>query len=136
MENIIGIADKRRLFAAYIDNFIVVILSLVAVANTPTENAFVRGAILVLTYLLYFFLLEGALAKTPGKMMNRLKVVRVDGTPARFKEALLRTLLRLIETNPLLLGGLPAGLSIMSTKQRQRLGDLAAGTVVVSSKLR
>jgi len=33
------------------------------------------------------------------------------------------------------LGGLPAGLAIIASERKQRIGDLLAGTVVVSSKL-
>jgi uncharacterized RDD family membrane protein YckC len=39
--------------------------------------------------------------------------------------------LRLIEVNPFLVGGLPAGLVLLLTRRRQRLGDLLAGTYVV-----
>jgi uncharacterized RDD family membrane protein YckC len=47
---------------------------------------------------------------------------------------LLRTLLRIVEVNPLLFGGLSAGLSIAATKRHQRLGDILAGTLVVRIK--
>jgi uncharacterized RDD family membrane protein YckC len=39
--------------------------------------------------------------------------------------------MRLVEVNPLLLGALPAGISILATERKQRIGDLQAGTVVV-----
>ena len=41
-----------------------------------------------------------------------------------------RTGLRLFEVNPLLLGALPAGVAILASSRRQRLGDWLAGTVV------
>jgi uncharacterized RDD family membrane protein YckC len=47
---------------------------------------------------------------------------------------LVRTLLRLLEANPLLFGGLPAGVAILLSGRNQRLGDLAAGTMVVSAR--
>ena len=40
-----------------------------------------------------------------------------------------------IEVNPLLLGGLPAGLVVIATERKQRIGDLLAGTLVVSDQL-
>jgi uncharacterized RDD family membrane protein YckC len=40
----------------------------------------------------------------------------------------------LVEANPLLLGGLPAGIAILASERNQRLGDLAAGTLVVSAR--
>jgi uncharacterized RDD family membrane protein YckC len=48
---------------------------------------------------------------------------------------LIRSGLRIFEVNPLLLGGLPAGLVIIASQRKQRIGDLLAGTVVVSNKL-
>jgi len=62
-------------------------------------------------------------------------VRKLDGSPCDWKAALIRGGLRLFEVNPLLLGGLPAGLVIISTSQKQRLGDILAGTVVVPDKL-
>lgn len=53
------------------------------------------------------------------------------GTPAGWREASIRTALRILEVNPILAGGLPAGLAIMVTKKRKRLGDLMADTAVV-----
>jgi uncharacterized RDD family membrane protein YckC len=44
--------------------------------------------------------------------------------------------LRIIEVNPLLLGGIPAGIVVISTSRKQRIGDLLAGTIVVSDKLK
>jgi len=45
---------------------------------------------------------------------------------------LIRTLARLLEANPILLGGIPAGIAIFSSPRKQRIGDSLAGTVVVS----
>jgi uncharacterized RDD family membrane protein YckC len=42
-----------------------------------------------------------------------------------------RTLFRLIEVNPILAGGLPAGIAVIATRGKQRLGDMAAGTYVL-----
>jgi len=41
---------------------------------------------------------------------------------------------RLVEVNPLLLGGLPAGIAVAMSRRRQRLGDMLAGTYVVRRK--
>jgi len=43
-----------------------------------------------------------------------------------------RTLGRALEANPILLGGLPAGIAVFSSAQKQRVGDTLADTVVVS----
>ena len=65
---------------------------------------------------------------TPGKRWNRLSVVRADGTPVRFVDSAIRNLVRLVD----LLGGyVVASVSVFVTSRNQRLGDLAAGTLVV-----
>ena len=63
-------------------------------------------------------------------MLFGLWVRRLEGGPCSWKQAGIRTIARLIEVNPLLLGGLPAGIVILMTEKRQRIGDILAGTVV------
>lgn len=75
----------------------------------------------------YFTILEGFFGRTPGKLLMSVKVVR-DGTsdPPALKKALVRTVLRVADT--------PLGWFVMMhSGKRQRLGDIAAGTVVVDA---
>ncbi|MFY9825496.1 MAG: RDD family protein [Thermoanaerobaculia bacterium] len=82
---------------------------------------------------LYYPLLEGLTGFTAGKLIARIKVVdEVGGLPG-IKRALIRTLTRLIEVNPMLFGGIPAGVIVLSSKKRQRLGDMLAGTFVLKT---
>jgi uncharacterized RDD family membrane protein YckC len=67
--------------------------------------------------------------RTPGKRAAHLRVLRADGRPVDLTASAIRNLVRLVEGLPLLY--LPAAISILSTARNQRLGDLAAGTVVV-----
>lgn len=92
-----------------------------------------RGLILVVYgfALLYHLLLEGFTGYTVGKYILRIQVVREDGRPPGFVKSLVRTLLRLLETNPILVGAFPAGICALVTKKKQRLGDMAANTYVV-----
>ena len=69
-----------------------------------------------------------------GKKARHLKVMRLDGTAPRLSDYLLRWLLRLIDTG--LFGGLVAVLTISASGRGQRLGDMAAGTTVVSLRPR
>ncbi len=67
--------------------------------------------------------------RTPGKRVLRVRVVRDDGAPVGWPAAMVRNLLRAADFLPLLYGfGLVA---MASTDGFKRLGDLAAGTVVV-----
>jgi uncharacterized RDD family membrane protein YckC len=64
-----------------------------------------------------------------GKWALGLRVVADDGGEADPYAVLIRTMLRLIDFVPILyLGGF---LICRVTAKRQRLGDLAAGTVVI-----
>jgi uncharacterized RDD family membrane protein YckC len=67
--------------------------------------------------------------QTPGKRMFGLAVLNDDGTPVRWPGALTRNLLRAVDFLPLLYGiGL---VTMLLNRDFKRLGDLAAGTVVV-----
>ena len=65
---------------------------------------------------------------TPGKKALKVRVLLDDGGPVGLRASAVRNLIRLIE-GPLTLY-VPATISILVTKRNQRLGDLAAGTVV------
>ena len=67
--------------------------------------------------------------QTPGKRAMGIAVLNDDGTPLRWPAALTRNLLRAVDFLPLLYGvGLVA---MLANRDFKRLGDLAAGTVVV-----
>jgi uncharacterized RDD family membrane protein YckC len=76
-------------------------------------------------------LLEWLTGRTIGKLLLGIVVVRFDGGRTRFWQILVRTLLRVVEVNPVLFGALPAGVLVLVSPNRQRLGDRLAGTVVV-----
>lgn len=67
--------------------------------------------------------------RTPGKRRMQIRVVNDDGTPVTFAASLIRNLLRVVDFLPFLyVAGIVA--SVFS-KKFQRLGDMAAGTLVV-----
>jgi len=67
--------------------------------------------------------------QTPGKRAMGLAVLNDDGTPVRWPGALTRNLLRAVDFLPFLYGvGL---IAMLMNRDFKRLGDLAAGTVVV-----
>jgi len=67
--------------------------------------------------------------QSPGKRALNIKVVKIDGTTPSISAYLLRWLFRLIDIY-IMYGGVGV-LSIIVTKNGQRVGDLAAGTVVI-----
>jgi uncharacterized RDD family membrane protein YckC len=91
------------------------------------------GILLVLLFLLEWFypVAFEVLAKgqTPGKKLLGLRVLRADGAPVGWSRSTVRSLLAFADFLPF---GFAAGLIAMLLGRRcQRLGDLAAGTVVV-----
>jgi uncharacterized RDD family membrane protein YckC len=70
--------------------------------------------------------------RTVGKFALGLRVVTREGAPARFRHAALRALIGLAEIW-VTLGGI-AVTSAVATRWSQRMGDLAAGTVVVRDR--
>lgn len=70
--------------------------------------------------------------RTPGKMVVGLRVVTVEGAPARFRHAAIRSALGLVDF--LLGAGSIAIVSTLVTRHHQRLGDVAAGTIVIRER--
>jgi uncharacterized RDD family membrane protein YckC len=133
--NIVGDASKARLIAVFFDNLIALALTMLAAAVLPAYTI-VRIAVLIMVYLGYFVVLEALWSRTLGKFFQGLVVRKLDGSPCDWTAALIRTALRVIEVNPVLLGGIPAGIAVISSSRKQRLGDALAGTLVVSDSLK
>jgi uncharacterized RDD family membrane protein YckC len=132
--NVVGDATKARLIALFIDNIIAIALMMMVAVLMPESFPLLKVTFYFLIYLVYFIVAEALWSRTLGKYFQGLTVRKLDGGRCDWKAALIRGGLRVFEINPLLLGGLPAGLIIISTARKQRLGDILAGTVVVSDK--
>jgi uncharacterized RDD family membrane protein YckC len=129
----IGDASKARLIAVFIDHLFAFALMLSVLAFVPESLPVVKAILFFVVYLAYFVVLEALWSRTFGKLFQGLVVRKLDGRPCDWKAALVRSALRIIEVNPLLFGGLPAGLVIIASERKQRIGDLLAGTLVVSN---
>ncbi|MCL8536625.1 RDD family protein [Chryseobacterium gallinarum] len=94
----------------------------------------VMAIYIILTFPVYIYplvlesLMEG---QTPGKKLLKIKVVKIDGYQASFGDYLIRWVFRLIDVTS---GGIVGLTSIIISKNNQRLGDIAAGTAVISLK--
>jgi uncharacterized RDD family membrane protein YckC len=70
--------------------------------------------------------------QTVGKMILKIKVVSVDGSPTEWYNFFVRWMLRIVD---LWIFSPSIGiLSILLSEKKQRIGDSAAGTVVISVK--
>jgi uncharacterized RDD family membrane protein YckC len=67
--------------------------------------------------------------QTPGKRWAGIRVVRLDGAPVGFFESAIRNLLRLVDFLPAFYA--LGVVTMLTNPQHRRLGDLAAGTVLV-----
>lgn len=104
------------------------------------ENVFVGiglGVAILLSFVLfwgYFVLFEGLRdGQTPGKRRMGIRVVHDGGFPVTVRGAAVRNLIRLIDLQPAPSWAV-GGLSMMLHPQTKRLGDIAAGTVVVRDR--
>jgi uncharacterized RDD family membrane protein YckC len=111
-----------------------VLLSFAAVSVAAADLGWVGFSIILLAVFGILFGYPTAFetfwrGRTPGKAAMGLRVVTVEAAPVEFRHAAIRAALGLIDfwaTS----GGV-AVVSALFTKRAQRLGDLAAGTLVV-----
>lgn len=120
-----------RHIAAVLDNVLAMFLSVFVAKQFPDGEPLLQVIAMVAAYLAYYFVCELAFSSSPAKLMNGLVVRDFGGGRCTVRQTVIRTLMRLIEVNPLLLGGLPAAVSILWSRNKQRFGDKLARTVVV-----
>ena len=131
-----------RFIAALID-FVIYILAAIALAILRSEiQRYISDATLMATitaiyiafsflfYWGYYILFELIWAgQSPGKRIARIRVVRLDGTPASPGQIVIRNVGRLVDLFP---GFYAVGvITMLLNDQARRLGDFAAGTLVV-----
>ncbi|AWA31234.1 RDD family protein [Flavobacterium magnum] len=91
------------------------------------------NAVILLPAMFYTLTMESIFeGQTFGKRLLKLKVVKIEGYQADFGDYLIRWLLRTIDL--FFLFGLIGLITALVTKNTQRLGDLAAGTAVITLK--
>jgi len=122
-----------RAYAWVIDLFIRTAIYMVFVLVLSILGNFGMGLFLIIMFLLEWFYpvffevyKQGA---TPGKRSLGIKVVNDDGTEVTLQSSLIRNLLRGIDFLPFLYGfGL---ITMLFNRDFKRLGDYAAGTIVI-----
>jgi uncharacterized RDD family membrane protein YckC len=127
---------KERFFALFIDVLIegVIWIALIFLTisardgmNSEFWTAFAFGFPFWFT-ILYPFLCEAFLdGQTIGKRSQNIKVIRIDGKQISLSDFFLRAIFLLID----FWAGCLGALLILTTERRQRLGDMAAGTISI-----
>lgn len=128
-----GTALARHL-AGIVDSIIAAILAVIAAKQIDEQSPYIQISVAVSAYLAYFFLFEIAISRTPGKLLTGLKIIDFEGKRCNVRQTIIRTLFRLLEVNPFLLGFLPAAIRILFSRNKQRFGDWVAGTIVVFAR--
>lgn len=137
-QNVAGVGE--RILAYLIDLVIMIIyvvfsLLMLAGLDVPGDQEWLFVTVIFLPLLLYFLLWETLWnGRSPGKAALDLRVVKLDGSKPAFSNYLVRWLLRIVDIS--ITSGSVAVVMILLTGRGQRLGDLAAGTTVISEKSR
>lgn len=103
---------------------------------TNVESGVVQAVVIVAVFLVVFAydipfeLLNGG--RTIGKMAAGIRVVGVSGEPVSFLASAIRNIVRIADFLPF--SYVAGSITMVATRRHQRLGDLAAGTVVVRDR--
>jgi uncharacterized RDD family membrane protein YckC len=130
-----------RFMAVLIDGLIqgvgLVATVVLALAVAGGTGALIAAGVAQLAFVLGYEVLFEVLGggRTLGKRAVGLRVVTTAGAPVGLRASLIRNVIRLLEAAPPLFY-LPAIVSVLATRDNQRLGDLAAGTLVVREPTR
>lgn len=129
---------RDRILAYLIDAFIlgsyvlIVVFSFLAL-QIDLQKLWGIQMLLMIPFVFYDLLCELlANGQTIGKRVMQLKVVKMDGSHPTFGNLVVRWLMRLVDIT-ITSGGL-AIFTILINGKGQRLGDIAAGTTVISTR--
>lgn len=129
-----------RMLAYIIDSFVVTIYMILVIwlllaMDIDFSDMWALYLLLSLPAFLYYVLLETFMdGKTIGKSLMHIRVVKLDGSKPSFASYFVRWILRIIDVT--LTSGGVAVLTILIRGKGQRVGDIAAGTTVISEKQR
>lgn len=123
--------------------FVSITLTMMTLAAVGADEALVAAVIvliIVLVFLIWPVTFETLTrGRSPGKFVMGLRVVRDDGGPVRFRHAFIRGLVGLaLEWPGILLPPMTwifGATTLLLTSKGKRLGDLAAGTMVLQERL-
>jgi uncharacterized RDD family membrane protein YckC len=129
-----------RMLAFLIDTFIIIayyILIIIILVSLDMDmgDSWAIYLLLSLPAFLYYLLLETFTnGRTIGKVAMKIRVVKLDGSNPNFGNYFVRWIMRIVDIT--LSSGGVAVLTFLIRGQGQRVGDIAAGTTVISEKKR
>lgn len=98
-------------------------------AHAPEGRTLLWWAAATASYTVYTLVIELVSRRTIGKVLLGTSVASENGQPATVVQVLIRNAFRFVELQPPLLWGL--GLLVLISRNRQRVGDVFARTLVV-----
>lgn len=133
-----GLVDGLILVGIWIILFLLVGLGLAA-SPLAEMDVWVVAFVIIVFFVVFWgyhvFFEYTTNGQSPGKKAVKIRVVKEGGTPITLSDIAIRNLLRLVDGFPVPVICVIGGVSMFVTKKCQRLGDLAAGTVVVSEQV-
>lgn len=100
--------------------------------NNPDFSSSIVLLLISLPIMFYSLVCESTMeGQTFGKKLMKIKVVKIDGYQAGFFDYFVRWIFAIVDIQ---IGYIPGVIAMVSTKHTQRLGDLVAGTAVISEK--
>lgn len=116
-------------FAIRVFFYIILAVVLGLLGSLGTSLSLIGLFVIEWFYPVFFEVYNGM---TPGKKAMGIQVVHDDGTPVSWSSSLLRNLIRCVDLLPLF--NMTGFITMLFNSRFKRLGDLAAGTVVVYYK--
>jgi uncharacterized RDD family membrane protein YckC len=140
-----------RFIAGFLDNLLIALMYLVLfvllmllgninilddVGFSNTAEAWALAVIIFVAFVIYWgyfvFFEMWTNGQSPGKKYMKIRVVQIEGGGISFSSIAIRNLLRAVDAIGIYA---VAGITMFFTMRVQRLGDIAAGTVVISEEL-
>ncbi|MCK5400439.1 MAG: RDD family protein [Flavobacteriaceae bacterium] len=137
-QNVANLGD--RMLAYLIDSFVIIgysiaVIMLLVALDLDSGDFWALYLLVSLPAFLYYVLLETFWnGQTVGKYAMKIRVVKFDGSKPGFANYFVRWILRIIDI--VLSSGGVAVLAILIRGNGQRVGDIAAGTTVISEKVK
>jgi len=134
------VANLGTRIGAYLADMLIIIsytiLAIFIISSLNLEKGmdmYVAYTLLTLPVFFYSLVFESLFnGQSPGKMLTNIRVVKKDGSKPTFGSYLIRWVLRIIDIQ--IASGSVAVLTILLNGKGQRLGDLAAGTTVITER--
>lgn len=107
------------------------LVDLYKLTAAPGLPSVVAVVLTVVVWLAVFVVIPSRTGRTPAMKLLGLQIVRTDGGRVSAGQHLGRSVLLIVDS---VLGGLLGWIVILCSRRRQRIGDHAAGTLVIRSR--